>query len=672
MASIFDRMRSLARRGGSRRFVAIDFDSRRLRLVQAERGGDRLKILQLAGFAMPADIDLSDVEVLGGFIGQCLQSCGWRGANLLMSVPRGQAVLKPVSLPPNVQDAEIAGMVQYQMETELPFSPDDAVIDFTRESHYGVSALPEESAAPGVDVLVAAVQRPVVEHFSRLAQIAGGRLLRLGLRPYADGKCLEACTVRRPQECTAIVHMTADETEIDILAGGATVFSRSAVVKVPTGSPDEPEADLAGDGIVVEVSRSLRSFQAVQGSRRIDSLVVAGGTGLEPRVVAELGKRLDTPCRMFSPVQALGLGSTDEDASAFMSALGLVIGHAGLAELPFDFLHPKRPRVQRNRKKVIAVCVGAGAAVLLVAGVAAGTVYLQAKQSRINILTQELKGLEVKNKEVAAVGKPVNAIDGWLHAGRPWLDHWAMLSGVFPSCTDAYVTGLSATQDGVLNFNVKARSSEAVTDLGRRLADAGYGFKPGQVATRGDPLGYTFNVGMKVFVKPDAKVDLAGVKFEPRPADDSSSTAGASERPRPFGATGRPPRPSAAESTAPAAAPATAPAAETPAEAPAEKPARPRRFGSTEQPAAETPAEAPAEKPARPRRFGRTEQPAGEAPAKAPDAAEAPAAEAPAKPPLLVAPDGEKPAETTPPKYWGTRPPAGKGTSSGEAGKEAP
>ena len=85
-------------------------------MVQAERAGDRLKILQLAGFDVPADLDTSDVQVLGGFIGQCLQSCGWRGASLLMSVPRGQAVLKPVTLPDGKSFTDQAALGAYLVQ----------------------------------------------------------------------------------------------------------------------------------------------------------------------------------------------------------------------------------------------------------------------------------------------------------------------------------------------------------------------------------------------------------------------------------------------------------------------------------------------------------------------------------------------------------------------------
>ena len=521
--SILERVKGLVLPRPGRRFVALDLDSRYLRMVHAERAGDRLRILRLATFPVPEGVDVSDVEALGTFIGRCLGEPSLKSGSVLMSVPRSQAILKAVSLPPAVKESELAGMVQYQMETELPFPAEGAAIDFTVESHFDAATPTEEASGPGVNVLVAAVQRPVIEQYQRLAEIAGVRLLRLGLRPYADARCVEACTIHHAKECTAVVHVGADETEIDILLGGATVFSRSAVVKVPPpGEESDSTAEQAVDGVAVEVARSLRSYQAVQRGRGIDSLLVAGGTGIEAQVASELARRLGIPCKMFDPSRALRLDPNEKDPSAFISALGLAIGHAGVAELPFDFLNPKRPPVQRDMRKILAGVIGGSVAAVFVAGVVAGVLFLKAKQSRVDGLSEVCKRLEEKNRSVAALAKPVGAVETWVGAGRPWLDHWAFLSARFPPCTEAYVTGLSASQDGVLSFSVKAHSSEAITELGRRLADAGYGFQPGQVTTRSDPLGYTFIASMKVAVKAGLKVDLTAVSAEPRPEDDVS------------------------------------------------------------------------------------------------------------------------------------------------------
>lgn len=486
--SILERVKGLVLPRPGRRFVALDLDSRYLRMVHAERAGDRLRILRLATFPVPEGVDVSDVEALGTFIGRCLGEPSLKSGSVLMSVPRSQAILKAVSLPPAVKESELAGMVQYQMETELPFPAEGAAIDFTVESHFDAATPTEEASGPGVNVLVAAVQRPVIEQYQRLAEIAGVRLLRLGLRPYADARCVEACTIHHAKECTAVVHVGADETEIDILLGGATVFSRSAVVKVPPpGEESDSTAEQAVDGVAVEVARSLRSYQAVQRGRGIDSLLVAGGTGIEAQVASELARRLGIPCKMFDPSRALRLDPNEKDPSAFISALGLAIGHAGVAELPFDFLNPKRPPVQRDMRKILAGVIGGSVAAVFVAGVVAGVLFLKAKQSRVDGLSEVCKRLEEKNRSVAALAKPVGAVETWVGAGRPWLDHWAFLSAV------------PAVHGGVCHG--------AEREPGRRVEFLGEGaFERGDHGTRPAPGG-------------------RGVRFSTGPGDDAERSA---------------------------------------------------------------------------------------------------------------------------------------------------
>ncbi|MFW6061439.1 MAG: pilus assembly protein PilM, partial [Planctomycetota bacterium] len=110
-----------------RKLVAVDFDSRQLRLVEAERHRSGARIVRLAGFPMPEGIDLTDAQAVGAFLGRTLREMRLSRARVLMNVPRGQSVLKPLTLPPGTHSDEIAGMVQYQVSGELPFRSEEAV-----------------------------------------------------------------------------------------------------------------------------------------------------------------------------------------------------------------------------------------------------------------------------------------------------------------------------------------------------------------------------------------------------------------------------------------------------------------------------------------------------------------------------------------------------------------
>jgi len=524
MTTFLRKLGDRVRRGQQRRFIAIDFDSRHVRIAQGEQTAGGARIVKLATADVPEGLDTADPQALGALLGRTLDQMHLRNTPIIMSVPRGQAVLKPVILPPVATTSELAGMVQYQAEKELSFRPDEAVVDFTLQSHYGIEHAPGGQEAEGEHVLVAAVRRPVVEYYQAVAKAAGARLLRLGLRPYANMRCVQAYVPHEGAGRVALVHVTADEAEIDVMDAGALTFSRSAVVKVPaSGDPADPAVRDAVGTVVTEVARSLQSYVGVERDHCIDVLLVAGGTGIEPHVREELFRRLSVRCELLNPAQALGLEDSGPAASAFVSALGLALGQGSEAAPPFDFLNPKRPVVQRDLKKAAAIAAVAALVLVLLSVVGSAALYRYAAESRVSALTEEYNKLKEENRKIGALAKRIETVDSWVRAGRNWLDQWAYLSAVFPSCTDVYATSLKTNPDGSVNFTVKAKSNEAINELGKRLAAAGYDFKPGQVTSGSDPYGYTYATTIKVMVKPGMKVDLASVSPVPRPEDDVSA-----------------------------------------------------------------------------------------------------------------------------------------------------
>lgn len=558
MASVLDKLKGLSQRRKVGRFCAVDFDSRQLRLVQAEAGGGPTRILKVVTADMPDGIDLGDSRAVGEFLGRTLDRMQLAGTPVLMNVPRGKAVLKPLVLPPVSGPAELANMVRFQAEKELTFRPEEAVIDFTIESHYGAEPGPE-GEPQGEHVLVAAVQRPVLEYYQQVAGAAGVRLLRLGLRPYAHMRCIEAYGGTPARGCVVIVHVGPDETEIDVMEGGGLTFSRSADIEVPPPvGVNEPITGEAVARVVQEVVRSLHSYMGVQRGQKIDAVLLAGGTGIETQVAEALATQLGAPCEILDLSVPLGLHRQTPGISAFISALGLAVAQGDAGAPVFDFLNPRRAPVERNLTKVVVAGAVAAVVLAVVSTFAGGAWYWYSAGREVARLTAELAVLTEQNKKVAALAKHVSTVETWVQGGRGWLDQWAYLSGVFPSCTDAYATGLSSNPDGSLKFSVKLKHNEAITDLGKRLGDAGYEFKPGQVTTGSDRYGYGYSTSVKVMVDPEMDVNLADLSAVPRPDDDVSAEK--------FGQA--PPQPVPAASGPAAVAPA-APAAPAAAEAPA-------------------------------------------------------------------------------------------------------
>jgi len=499
-----------------RRLAAVDFDSREMRIVRVERRGGSTRIGQMVRVPLPAGLETTDARGLARLLAGALGEMGLRGAAVLMNIPRSQAVLKPMVLP--AAPESLAEMVRYRVRDQLPFSSAEAVIDFTIEKHYE-SETPAPSGASNTDVLVAAVRLPAVDFFRQVAAAAGVKLQRLGLRSYADIRCVQACSpLARQVERLAVVHVTADETEIDVLAGEALVFSRSAVTTIPQPTQaTAAQADEAVGAVALEVARSLHAYQSVERGERIDVILLAGGTGIETRLAEKLRERLDVRCEMFDPTEPLHLRPR-RDASAFISALGLAVGPGRDAPLPFDFLSPKRPPVRRDVRKVRAAVVAAVAAVALLTAVISAAVSIGRKKDRVVALKKRAYKLRTESRRVKDLKEAVQGIEKWVAQERNWLDHWAKLSCLLPPPGDIYITRFSASSKASgasISLPVRARNAEAIAELGKRLAEGGYKFKPGTVSVKADRPEYPYSTTIEVMIPPKMKVDVASLKLGP-------------------------------------------------------------------------------------------------------------------------------------------------------------
>ena len=519
--------------GRMKRFAAVDFDSTTVRIALVEPTSDGTRIAKLLSQPLSEGLDSQDPKAFGRFLGRTLRDMGLTGAGIIMNVPRSQAVLKPLKLPPGTPEEEYASMVHYQVEKELPFPAENAVIDFTVESHYGGidpegehADQPEtETAAQQVEVLVSAVQMDVVDYYRQIAQAANVKLLRLGLRPYANMRCAEACQAASDRENVAIVHITADETEIDLISHHSLAFSRSALRKI-AGIADATDVEInaAVNFLVLEVARSLQSYQTIGRGASIDLVLLAGGTGIEPQVARKLASRLDRPCEMLTPETALTETQPKEVSSEFISVFGLSVRDPS-EDLPFDFLNPKRSPVKRDVKKIRATIATIAGVVLLLACIAGGSMYLGAKRDNVKQLDKRVSDLDTAIKARKKAVNRVKAVDKWIKPKENWLDHWLAISACAPSAKDIYITSFNGTS-GKLSFNVQARSEKAIVAFDKKLQAAGYRFKPGKIDTGKDEWGYTYSTLVRVYALGELGGTSKTAATQPvaRPDDDMSPT----------------------------------------------------------------------------------------------------------------------------------------------------
>jgi hypothetical protein len=414
------------------------------------------------------------------------------------------------------------------------------------------------------------VRRKTLEYYQSLAKAAGVKLAALGVRPLASVHAAVCCHPGAATGCVALVSIHRQEVMFDVLVEGALVFSRVGALPAtpePTPGPGDPAANPPLDAIVIEVVRSLHSYEGTDGHRQVNRFLVTGSSGSDVAVADAVARQLGVPASVLEPAAGWSdLESSPRSLTQALPGIGLALGALEPQGLSFDFLNPKRPPVVRDTRRLRQLGLAAG--VLAVLLIAAG---LRARwiggRERLRADLQEQANLGAKNLlAYRLVRNQARTVKDWAAAGRNWLDHLTILSALLPPSREMYVTALSTGARNTLNLSVKIRSGETVDRLTTTLRAAGYDVKAPAIMPATDRFGFRFQATLELEVPTTITRDLDALVIESRPP--ASATAAASP---PTTAPGPP------AAVAPPSPPPAAEAAPSGEGGPPDAPARPPR-----------------------------------------------------------------------------------------------
>jgi len=447
----------------SKTLLALDWDSRQLRVLQCQSQRGALRVLRALACDVPADLKMDDPEALGSFLCAVLRSQSIRSRTAIFAVPRQHAVLHALSLPATPQE-DVPGMVRFQLAQELPFSIEEAAVD------YVVSLESEEGLV--TSVIAAAVRYEFVQFLQHVARSAGLKLARIALRPQANLAALERIPADESDAAPTVlfVDLGADSTEINIFSDQTLAFSRSSAVTAPQF-----------DELLLEVTRTLQAYRASVASSELDNIVVAGASGFEEQFAQRLQEQLDRPAAVYQPLADVQMDQRAGAAvSGFSAVIGLALLHGREEKSRFNFLHPKRPVTPGAAKtRQVQMIVGAAALVMLLVFGYSRLVLSQrnAELARLNKINRKLAK---EWKEYQKFSVRLEQVNNWIDTKVNWLDEMKRLSMWFPGTEEAYLSRARLSQSRMagivaeIEVDGQAKSPQTLSQMVRKLAERQY------------------------------------------------------------------------------------------------------------------------------------------------------------------------------------------------------
>lgn len=440
--------------GSGKDYTLVELDGGRLTAIAASLGVERVEVLRWHTADRPEQVKADDAREVGRWIADELRQAEIGRGRVVLVIPRGEVVLKPMTLPRPAEggriEAEVGGMVRLQIARQLTMTTAQTAIDYV--------VLGETAGEGGgsIGVLAGALPAERAAWWSELADEAGLSVKRIALRCLGVGALLGELSVRRSGPVLGVA-VGANATDFVVVEEGRMAFARSAEHPRPR---DEGGFDAFAEKVAIEAKRTWMSHRGGKAAGAVEGVVVLGEGAVCERVAARCGLSLETRGEtMRAPALVRMPEHMPEGMRADAAALMGLLIEVVQGRLSLDFANPRKPPDSAARKRQLVL------AGLLGGIVVGGGGYIAANQS-LNDLRQELKVLEVREKDLLGEVDTyyreharIRHIEQWKACEIDWLSHIAFLNDQMPDPRLATLDELSAGMTGEVTFSLKPKSS---------------------------------------------------------------------------------------------------------------------------------------------------------------------------------------------------------------------
>src|SRR5438876_3055555 len=323
---------------GKRNLVGLDIGSSSVKAVELQRKRGRLDLLSLGYENLQTDsiVDgqIMELNNVSNVIANIFNEHKIATTRVAAGVSGHSVIVKNIVLPQMSED-ELQESFSWHAEEHIPFDISDVNLDYQITGN----------SSDALHVLLAACKRDKIANLKQAIQLAGKQPAVIDVDAFALQNCYELNYQPQPGQIVALLNVGASTTNINILNGTRSVFTRDASVggnqytgllqkelgltfeqaeavkrgmALPEGSAPrsiEPILETVSDILALEIQKTMDFYRATaeDGESAVQKILISGGGSKLTGLMEYLAHRFEIPVEVFDPFRQIRVDARSFD-----------------------------------------------------------------------------------------------------------------------------------------------------------------------------------------------------------------------------------------------------------------------------------------------------------------------------------------------------------------------
>jgi type IV pilus assembly protein PilM len=323
---------------GNKSMVGVDIGSSSVKAVELQGKNGNFQLVSLGYEALQPDsvVDgqIMELNSVSNAIANIFNEHKIKTTKVAAGVNGHSVIVKNIVLP-QMTGEELQESFAWHAEEHIPFDISDVNLD------YHVTG----STPDAIHVLLAACKRDKIANVKQAIQLAGKQPSVIDVDAFALQNCYELNYDPQPGQVVALLNIGASTTNINILNGNRSVFTRDASfggsqytsllqkelglnfdqaegvkrgMPMPEGVEPreiEPILDTVSDILALEIQKTMDFYRATveDGESAVQKILISGGGSKLKGLVDFLAKQFEIPVEGFDPFRKIRIDSRGFD-----------------------------------------------------------------------------------------------------------------------------------------------------------------------------------------------------------------------------------------------------------------------------------------------------------------------------------------------------------------------